>query len=613
MILTRLFELAQRENLSQDPAFARSNVKAVIVLAADGSFLNLLDVRGTKEVPSRKRGAQPKIEKGPGLVTAAPIRPVVWDESAQRWKLTDPAANGKERPAVFLVETIARVLPVTRLINAANQAKCAAQRSTFWRFLKFAAQETQDEGLKAAAKFGEQLDRPDVQEQLAAAIEQNELGVSDLCTIRWHPDAGGALAERHSVKAFWRDFFENDQQPNDEVSIRGFCQVTGTVTEMKKSVSSRVRGLMSIDCRALAYFVTQLNSAESYGLEGAASAMISPRGLDTVVRALEALVGNQLSGRTTSRAIGKLMLLFWTRQAVPVGMESAFDPTPESVAALLANAERGVESHAATADEFYLLALTGNSARIVVREYLETTLPKFQENLAGWFRDLRIADSTKDGMGQPTSVFPMWLLSGATALDADHVTPELTLRLTFSAIRGDPVPLSVLSACLGRLRAEGRDGFRTARLALLKLTLLRRNIHVTEVLNQNETDPAYICGRLLSVFEQIQYAALGDVNANVVDKYFGTFSSAPGMVLGRLYANAQNHLRKIRSEKPGTHVSLDQRLSQVSAQLSAPPKGQLSLVQQGLFALGYYHQKAHQFQEIAARKAASEANSASNS
>jgi hypothetical protein len=42
----------------------------------------------------------------------------------------------------------------------------------------------------------------------------------------------------------------------------------------------------------------------------------------------------------------------------------------------------------------------------------------------------------------------------------------------------------------------------------------------------------------------------------------------------------------------------------VSQKLPAPPSGQLSLRDQGRFALGYYHQKARRFEEIAERKAA---------
>ncbi len=255
-----------------------------------------------------------------------------------------------------------------------------------------------------------------------------------------------------------------------------------------------------------------------------------------------------------------------------------------------------------------MLAVSGNSARVIVRSYLEATLPRLRENLAAWFRDLRIADISKDGAGRPTSLIPLLLLAAATAFDMDQVAPDTPSRLVNAAIHGDPLPDSLLTACLRRLRAEGTKGFHAPRMALIKLCLLRRNIPVTETLDSGSSEqpqsPAYICGRLMAVFEQIQYAALGDVNANVTDKFFGTFSAAPAMLLGRLFANARNHLRKLRGDKPGAFKRLDELLTSVSDQLKEPPKGKLSLHDQGLFALGYYHQRARQFEEIAEHKAA---------
>lgn len=127
---------------------------------------------------------------------------------------------------------------------------------------------------------------------------------------------------------------------------------------------------------------------------------------------------------------------------------------------------------------------------------------------------------------------------------------------------------------------------------------------MNEVLNIDSNHPAYLYGRLLRIFEEIQYAALGDVNANVVDKFYGTFSAAPALVFARLYSNSQNHLRKLRGDKPGAAVDLDKRLMEVTGSLSPkPPSGTLSLADQGRFALGYYHQKARTFADIAQRKA----------
>ena len=255
-------------------------------------------------------------------------------------------------------------------------------------------------------------------------------------------------------------------------------------------------------------------------------------------------------------------------------------------------------------EAFYLLTLSGNSARVVVRDYLETTLVAIQQALATWFSDLTIADISRDGQGFPTSTFPLWQLVISTAFDSDGVAPDTPARLMTAAIQGLPVPDSILNSCLRRLRAEGAQGFQPARMALIKLILIRKGIAMTETLNADESHPAYIYGRLLSVFEQIQYDALGDVNANVVDKFYGTFSAAPALVFSRLFANAQNHLRKMKSEKPGAFVNNDKLLSEIVSLLpAAPPSGQLALKDQGRFALGYYHQRAKRFQDIAERKA----------
>ena len=127
---------------------------------------------------------------------------------------------------------------------------------------------------------------------------------------------------------------------------------------------------------------------------------------------------------------------------------------------------------------------------------------------------------------------------------------------------------------------------------------------MSETLNADECHRAYLCGRLLAVFEQIQYAALGDINANVVDRFYGTFSAAPALVFARLVSNAQNHLRKLRRDKPGAFVGNDRRLGEVLKLLgTAPPPTQFSLQDQGRFALGYYHERAKRFEEIAERKA----------
>lgn len=125
-------------------------------------------------------------------------------------------------------------------------------------------------------------------------------------------------------------------------------------------------------------------------------------------------------------------------------------------------------------------------------------------------------------------------------------------------------------------------------------------------LDLTNNNPAYISGRLMGVLEGLQRAALGDVGANVTSRFFGTASSAPASVFGNLLRSAQHHLDKLRKEKPGTYRAFHRRLEEVMSALPAFPRV-LTLEEQGLFSLGYFHQRAaDRAAAIAHRKAATD-------
>ena len=605
MILQRLHELSLRKKLLEDPAFIQRDVACRIDIGPDGQYLGLHDLREAIVLTPKSKKGTPKTVLNNGRSMLVPVRPVVWDDKIGRWKATDPAANGKEKPSVFMADTLARVLPLTRLIPVEQREKFDAQRSTFWRFLSHATAMLSPDEANPYIAFRKLLDDDAFQERLCSDVEKLGLTIANLAVLALHSDRGQTLLDKSTYCDFWRSFFSADSVSQQEGQFSGICQVTGKVGPIGESVKSRLKGLVSIGCRADAYLVTALGSADSYNLSGAQAAMVSEEGVNSFTRAANALIGNNFENQKTSYRIGELLLLYWTRKDSPTDLNNLFDPTVDDVSTLLQSASRGkAPVDTASDDAFYLLMLSGNSARVVVRDYIETPLMKVRESLASWFRDLRIAEIGNESFGKPTSLFPLWILATATAFDSDAVAPDTSSRLVFAAIQDRPIPESILLACLRRLRAEGAKGFRAARMGLIKLILIRRGVAMTEVLNADEKHPAYLYGRLLSVFEQIQYAALGDINANVVDKFYGVFSAAPAMVFNRLFNNAQNHLRKLRGEKPGTFTSLDKRLTELVAELpSAPPSSHLSMLDQGRFALGYYHQRARQFEAIAERKA----------
>lgn len=111
---------------------------------------------------------------------------------------------------------------------------------------------------------------------------------------------------------------------------------------------------------------------------------------------------------------------------------------------------------------------------------------------------------------------------------------------------------------------------------------------IMPVLNKDNKDIAYNCGRLLCVYEKIQKDALGDVNASVVDRYYASASASPAYVFGRLSNLAIYHLRKIKN--PGKVIYYKKLLQEITSNIDAFPK-KLDIYEQANFSLGYYQQE----------------------
>jgi CRISPR-associated protein Csd1 len=119
-------------------------------------------------------------------------------------------------------------------------------------------------------------------------------------------------------------------------------------------------------------------------------------------------------------------------------------------------------------------------------------------------------------------------------------------------------------------------------------------------LDPDNQSAAYLCGRLLAVLEEVQERAIPGANATIIDRFFGTASSAPASVFGRLLRGAQPHLAKLERDNRGAYVALQQRLESILSGIKVQRAGTqytgfpstLTLQDQGLFSLGYYHQRA---------------------
>ena len=113
-------------------------------------------------------------------------------------------------------------------------------------------------------------------------------------------------------------------------------------------------------------------------------------------------------------------------------------------------------------------------------------------------------------------------------------------------------------------------------------------------LDENSTDKNYVYGRIFYVLEAIQEAANPGLNATIKDKYFTSACATPGNVLPNLLKLSTHHLRKLETARK---VYFEKQLTDLMGKLSPNEKksSTLTLEEQGIFILGYYHQRQERF------------------
>jgi CRISPR-associated protein Csd1 len=278
---------------------------------------------------------------------------------------------------------------------------------------------------------------------------------------------------------------------------------------------------------------------------------------------------------------------------------------------------------------FCILALSGAGGRVMVRDFMEGTVLQLADTTEQWFCDLSL-DTYSGRNGYPPSleqVLTAPLASKKT--DQDYlkwVAPAGMWRqaLWRSALTGGRLPEAAFQRALmahnntvirGDLTDEGKglEAQRRSRLrlALVKAYLIRKGgVDMKSALDPEHPSAAYHCGRLLAVYDSLQRAALGDVGAGVVQRFYGGALTNPSGVFGQLSRMAQTHLSKLDG---GLAHIYTERIAEIHNGITktdnsfANYPSALDLEGQAFFALGFWHQTAsdnkNKADAIAAKKA----------
>ena len=556
MLLQRLRDYASRLDLPPT-LYAEGPVRYIVELSAGGRLLSPRPVDTGDPANARtRRGVRRNV---PQIQRTSGIRPLLLADTS---KYTFGLARDPDK-----------------------QARADACHNAYLELVTRCAAETGELAAQAVVDF--LAEEPTAQLDLV-----NDFDREAILTFR----VDGVLPiDLPAVQAFWAR--EHDPTAADGADAQVMqCLVCGRRRPVLDRLQAKIKGVPGGRTSGTSIISANRDAFKSYGLRASLIAPTCAECGELFTKGLNAL----LAGENTSYRLGGVAFVFWTREPVPEfnPIRGVAQPDPQYVQALLESTFTGRPPGQFDATPFYASTLSGSGGRTVVRDWIDTTVGEVIAQLASWFRRQRIAALDTDD----PAPLGLYALAAATVRDPRTdlavPTPRALLRC---ALKGEPLPYGLLEQVVRRNRAEQR--VTRPRAALIKLVLhsqQRLEEDAMVGLDLDSTNPAYRCGRLLAVLGQIQYAAIRV--DSVVDRFYGSASTAPASVFGRLTHGAQHHLSKLQRDRPAAHSALRDRLAEIMSGI--PSSGfprTLGLEGQGLFALGFYHQRAHDRAQMRAR------------
>ena len=573
MILQELVRYYDRKALDPDPAqrlpsagLEDKEIPFIIELAPDGRVLQLID---TRELAGKKLRARSFLVPLGEKKTSGIKANLLWDSAAYVVALeTGRKNNGDTSPSAAFRARIA-ALPDAAHADAGVRAVLAALDRADWSVLQShpAWADISEANLVLTFRLAGDVDlvcqRPAVIAAVLAANTQAAAGDERqlVCLIDGVPAPVQRL--HASIKGVW-------------------------------GAQSSGANIVSFNARAF----------ESYGKteRQGENAPVSQRAAFAYTTALNHLLE---SGSRNRVQVGDASTVFWADGA------SSFDgefTLADFFGETKDDPDRGVRAvqalHQALATgqlpvgerdvTFFVLGLAPNAARISIRFWLQARLADLAPRILRHFEDLRVLRRFDSDPVAPS----LFRLLAGLALQGklDNVPPRLAGDWMRALLEGQAYPATLLNAAVMRCKAEQEVTY--LRAAVLKAWLNRDHRrrhpdtddttqHFKERLDVNQTDTPYRLGRLFAVLEQIQRQAMPGINATIRDRYYSAASTTPVAVFTTLLRLKNAHLKKLSE---GQTVWFERLIGEVLAPLQDFPR-QLTLPQQGRFALGYYHQR----------------------
>jgi len=436
-----------------------------------------------------------------------------------------------------------------------------------------------DEGMRAVLNFLDSWDSDDTS-------ELNHWDDMAGCNIAFRLDGTmGFIHERLVISECWTSYYQSKSS-----ELFATCLISGQQKAVAR-LHPDIKGVRGAQAKGAALVSFNLNSFLSYGKKQNFNAPIA----ESEAFAYTTVLNYLLRSDRQRVQIGDATTLFWAERDSRIieimGMvleTKNNDGEIKDIRDFLEAIRNGKRSNNIDLDNrFYILGISPNASRLSIRFWHVSTVGEISSKIAQHFQDLSLCKSFDNEPDFPG----MWQLLIETAVQhkSDNISPLLAGTVMRSILTGTPYPRTLLSAIISRIRADQTVNY--LRSSIIKACLNRKYRidkipkEVKMALNKEETNTAYKLGRLFATLEKAQQDAIPGANTTIKDRYYGSASATPRIVFPQLLRLAQHHIQKAEYGK-----TTDKVIEDVMQGLETFP-AHLSLDEQGLFALGYYHQR----------------------
>lgn len=577
MILQALHRYYHRRQAAADaahrlPAFGMEQKEVPFILEIDdaGTLRSVVDTRhkvGAKLVASRYLVPQ-GVKKTSGIAAN-----LLWDNAEYVLGLPDAkkleAARAKDKETDYL-------------------GRLGEMQAAFrMRIEALPPEALSDAGIKAVLSF--LGSRP--QEQLRQfAVSADIADSNPVLTFRLVTDTG-LVSQRPAVAPHVASTEGQSDPPPNEVSL---CLVTGERASPER-LHAAIKGVWNAQTSGANIVSFNLAAFNSYGKLQGDNAPVSRAAAFAYTTALNTLLARDSRQRMQ---VGDASTVFWADTPDPmedwlaelIGGDDP-DAQAQQVKALFGAVRSGAFDGARGANRFYVLGLAPNAARIAIRFWHAAPLHDIASRVIAWFEDLRMVRGPHDP--EHPSLFRL-LTATSVQGKADNIPPRLGGDIVRSIFTGAAYPAQWLGAAVQRCRAERQVNH--ARAAVIRACLRRAAAdhhtsprEIPTMLDTGNPSPAYRLGRLFATLEKIQEEASGgSLNTTIRERYYGAASSTPVAVFTTLMRLKNHHLAKVGAK--GRAVQFEKLIAEIMGGIDNFP-GHLNLADQGLFAIGYYHQR----------------------